>query len=377
MKKILFLSWKDIKHPQVWWAEVVLWNYMKKLHKKWYKITWVWSSFKWAKKEEIIEWINIIRIWSINNIYFKFHKYYKKYLKWKFDIIIDEAGWLPLFSPLFEKKIPIIFLIHHISDIEWDFKYPFPLNKIWKLIYRRIIKIYRKNYTITVSKSTKNELIEKYKFNKNKVFEIENTLDIQFQKDQNINYKKNEILFFGRLMPMKRAEHAILAFNYFKDKIEEEYKLNIVWPYQDWKYFKSLQKLVKKLNLENNVIFKWWLNIEERDKISTNKVLLFPSIKEWYWLVVLEANSYWMPAIWYDVWWVRDSIKQWINWFKVESHNHKAMWKKLYEILKDKEKYNKLSKSSFEHVKNHTTWDENTSKFEKIIKKEIKNDRPT
>ena len=377
MKKILFLSWKDIKHPEVWWAEVVLWNYIKRLKDKWYDITWVWSNFEGWQKEEIIDSIKIIRIWSINNIYFKFYKYYKKHLKWEFDLIIDEAGWMPLFSPLFEKKVPIIFLIHHISDIEWDFKYIFPLNKIWKFIYRKIIKIYRRKYTITVSKSTKDELVDKYGFDKNKVFEIENALDIDTNHNININKKNNEILFFGRLMPMKRVEHAILAFKYFISKSESKYKLNIIWPTWDNNYFNSLKKLVKKLNIEKCVIFNRWLKLEDRYKISKNKVMLFPSYKEWYWLVVLEANVYWIPAIWYDVWWVKDSIKEGINWYKIKNHDFEAMWEKLYNILENKEKYNKLVKSSYNHVKNHNTWWENTNKFEKIIKKLTKNDRST
>ena len=288
---------------------------------------------------------------------------------------------MPLFSPLFEKNIPIIFMIHHIWDKEWDFKYKFPLNKIWKFLFRKIIKIYKNNYTITVSNSTKDELINIFWFDKNKVFDIENALDLDLSHNIDIYKKNNEILFFGRLMPMKRAEHAILAFDYFLKKNTSPlatlltwegnkiYKLNIVWPYQDWEYFESLKKLVQKLNLKNSVIFTWWISLEERYKIAKNKVMLFPSYKEGYWLVVLEWNIYWIPTIWYDVPWIRDSIKQWINWYKVEAHNYKAMWEKLYEILSDEENYKKLIKFSFNHVKNHTTWDKNCDKFEEVIKK--------
>ena len=81
-----------------------------------------------------------------HNIYFEFPKYYKKNLANKFDSIIDEAGGMPLFSPLFEKEIPIIFMIHHIWDKEWDFKYSFPLNKIWKFLFKKTIKIYKNNF---------------------------------------------------------------------------------------------------------------------------------------------------------------------------------------------------------------------------------------
>ena len=369
MKKILFLSWKDIKHPEVWGAEVVLWNYIKRLQQKWYQITWVWSGFPGAKEKEDKEWVEIIRIWSINNIYFKFPKYYKEHLQWNFDVIVDEAGWIPLFAPLFEKDIPIIFLIHHISDIEWDFKYSFPISKVFKYIYRKIISLYRNCYTITVSQSTKEELVGVYWFEKNKVFEIENALDIDLNHNIDIHEKKNEILFFGRIMPMKRVEHAIQAFGYFKNKMKSDYKLNIIWPFQDGSYMESLRKLVQELDLEKDVVFQWWLSLEEREKIHKNKVLLFPSHKEWYGLVVLEANVYGIPAIWYDVWWVRDSIKDGINGFRVEKHNFKAMGEKLYRVLQDEEVYKQLVTSSYEHIKNHNTWESNADMFENIIKK--------
>jgi len=378
MKKILFLSWKDIRHPEVWGAEVVLWNYIKRLQQKWYQISWVWSGFSWAKEKDNIEWVEIIRIWNINNIYFKFPKYYKEHLKWNFDIIIDEAGWIPLFSPLFEKTIPIIFLIHHISDIEWDFKYRFPISKIFKYIYRKIISLYRNHYTITVSESTKEELVTQYWFDSERVFDIENALDIDLNHNIDIYQKNNEILFFGRLMPMKRVEHAIQAFAYFLKKIQTNYKLNIVWPFQNGGYMESLRKLVQELGLEDSVLFQWWLLLDEREQIHTNKVLLFPSYKEWYGLVVLEANVYGIPAIWYDVWWVRDSIKDGINGFRVPKHDFKAMWEILYQVLLDEEEYRKLVTTSYGHIKNHTTWENNTDRFENIIKKVFeKYDRST
>jgi hypothetical protein len=53
-------------------------------------------------------------------------------LRGKYDIIIDEAGGLPLLSPLYEKKTPIVFFSHHVGDKERDYSYPWPLNKIGK-----------------------------------------------------------------------------------------------------------------------------------------------------------------------------------------------------------------------------------------------------
>jgi len=104
-KNILFLTWKDIKHPNAWWAEKVIYEYCKNLVKFWHNIVWFASWFDWAKSEEIIDWIKIIRKYTINNIYFKAWKWYKYFIKNnEVDIVIDEAWWIPFFSPFYVKN---------------------------------------------------------------------------------------------------------------------------------------------------------------------------------------------------------------------------------------------------------------------------------
>ena len=73
--------------------------------KFWHNIVWFASWFDWAKSEEIIDWIKIIRKYTINNIYFKAWKWYKYFIKNnEVDIVIDEAWWIPFFSPFYVKN---------------------------------------------------------------------------------------------------------------------------------------------------------------------------------------------------------------------------------------------------------------------------------
>lgn len=368
--KILFLTWKDIKHPFAWGAEKVMHEYAKGLVELWHKVTWFWYSFKWAKEKENIDWINIIRKFTLKTAYFLFPIYYKKHLKWKYDIIIDEAWWLPFLSPNFEKDIPIIFFAHHIWDKEWNYNYPFPLNKIWKQIYYWLFKQYKDNKTITVSNSTKEELISKFWYKEQNIKVIENACDIKPIEKIDFSKKEDKILFLGRLMPIKRVEDSIKAFNYFlksSDKIKN-YTLDIIWNSQDKKYVNSLKKLVKNLWIEDKVNFIWHIDRNEFNKIILKyKVILVPSIKEWFWLIVLEANSYGIPAIWYDVPWLRDSIKDWINWFLVKDGDYNKIWEKLKELLWNIELYKKISISSLDYVKSLDNWKEKVKNFEEFI----------
>ena len=376
-KNILFLTWKDLKHPNKWWAEKVIYEYAKNLVKLWHNVTWLSSWFQWAKKEEIIDWIKIIRIYSIKTIYFLAWKWYKNYIKTnEVDIIIDEAGWLPLFSPFYAKDKKIFFMAHHIWDKEWDLAFIKPVAILWKFIMKQIFRIYRSYPTITVSDSTKEELVNNLGFKKENIKVIENALDLEPIEKIDFKKKKNSVIFLGRLMPSKRVEDAILAFWEFSPHLTspegegyENYELNIVWVAQDEKYVEWLKELVEKLWLENKINFVWYSKEIFEKYLQESKVMLVPSYKEWFGLIVLEANAYGLPVVWYDVAGLRDSIKQWVNWFKVKWGDCKAMWDKLWEVLNNEKEYKNLAEWSLKYVKWLENWEEKVKELEKFILK--------
>jgi len=85
--------------------------------------------------------------------------WYRKYRQnHSVDIILDEAGGWPLLSPLFERKIPIIFLANHIGEKEFITRFP-PIGWVAKRLYDGFFGLYRHCKTLTISQSTKQELI--------------------------------------------------------------------------------------------------------------------------------------------------------------------------------------------------------------------------
>lgn len=365
MKHILFLTWKDIKHPRKWWAEVVMYEYAKRLVQDWNKVTWFASNFSWWLENENIDGINIVRKYSINSIYFFAVFWYKKFIKSnKVDLIIDEAWWIPLLSPLYEKNIPIYFFIHHVWEDEYEKSFFFPLNKIFKKFVYYTFSLYKNYPIITVSNSTKLDLKEKFNFDN--VFVIENTSNIDPIKDLNFSEKKDEIVFLWRLTEIKRVEDAIFAFeNFYKNN--NSYVLNIIWNKQDLKYFNYLEKIVKEKNLDKIINFIEYSKENVKKILTRAKIMLVTSKKEGFWLVVLESNSFWLPVIAYKVPWLKDSVKNWINWYLVEDWDYLEMWNKIGEILNNNELFQKISLSSLEYIKKYGTWDDKYKEFKNII----------
>jgi Glycosyltransferase Family 4 len=76
----------------------------------------------------------------------------------KIDIIIDEAGGWPLLSPLYAKSIPIYFFVHHIAEKEFDIA-PYPLSRLIRWCYNKMLQFYKNTATIAVSNSTRDDLV--------------------------------------------------------------------------------------------------------------------------------------------------------------------------------------------------------------------------
>lgn len=75
------------------------------------------------------------------------------------DIVVDEAGGIPLLSALFAPKVKKIFFIHHIPDKERYFFFGKPLAYMAKKIFSWILLLYKKVPTVCVSQSTSDELL--------------------------------------------------------------------------------------------------------------------------------------------------------------------------------------------------------------------------
>ncbi len=369
-KHILFLTWKDIEHPHAGWAERVIFEYAKRLTWEWHRVTWFASTFNGATPYAKKEGIEIIRKYSAHTVWM-FAWYW--YHSWKqsnpVDIIIDEAGGWPLLSPLFEYQVPISFFIHHIGDKEFD-QYPFPIGTIAKWLYRFFISLYKKNRTITVSDSTRDELIHDFAFEKENISVIENTVELETIHAVDMETKTKDFVFLWRLTKIKRPLDAIRAFARIIALLPEDSHLHIIGNAQDKVYESIMHKYCEKYHLNDRVIFHGFMPTDERqEQVKKCRAIIVPSEKEWYGLVVLEANAVGTPAIVYNVAGLRDSTKDDINGMIVPYGDIDTLSKSMLEMLGNEHKYEKLCRSSLEYAKKLPSWDHQYQKFQSIITK--------
>lgn len=357
-KHILFLTWKDMEHPHAGGAEKVMHEYARRFASHGYRVTWFTSSFAGAAPTTTYDGIEVIRKYSAHTIWL-FAWFW--YIGWKkkntVDIIIDEAWGWPLLSPLYENSIPLFFFTHHIGDKEFD-EYPFPIGALAKWIYHRCISVYKNTRTIAVSYSTRDELIKHFGFRSDSISVVENTVEVTPIEQVDMSVKTYDYVFLWRLTRIKRPLDAIRAFAKSLPMLPPESHLHIIGNPQDEKYYEEILTYIKKHHLTSRVIFHGFLPTPDaREIVRRSRAIIVPSEKEWYGLVVPEANALGTPAIVYSVPGLEDSTKDWVNGMLVPAGDTDTLSKTMLEMISEKEKYEKLCQTSLEYSKQLPTWD--------------------
>ncbi|MGV8130446.1 MAG: glycosyltransferase family 4 protein [Methanolinea sp.] len=162
--RILIFNLRDIKNPEHGGAEVFTHEISKRWVQQGHQVTLFVSNYKNGCENEKVEGIEIIRRGNIFSVFWIAKRFYKKYFEGKYDIIIDEYTFRPFLTPKFVKE-PIIFLVHELAREKYFYELPPILSHIYYYwLEPNWLSYYNNGITVTISESTKSDLVEiKYK----------------------------------------------------------------------------------------------------------------------------------------------------------------------------------------------------------------------
>jgi glycosyltransferase involved in cell wall biosynthesis len=355
--RVLWLNWRDIKHPEAGGAEVFTHEVMRRLAKRGYHMTLFTERFPNSLETEYLDGVRIVRQGSRYTVYNKARKYYKEY-KSDYDIVIDEINDRPFLTPKFVKSKPILALSHHISLKTWTHEVPFPLDYIGYYFFQaRGLSCYKTIPTVTVSKSSKENLERKFGFRR--VFVVPEGLSITPLDDIHQKELVPTIIFLGRLKRNKLPHHAIQAFNIIK-KYMADAKM---WVLGKGYMLKELEKMSGK-----DVTFFGHVNEDVKYRLlSKAHLTLVPGIHEGWGLAITESNAVGTPAIAYNIPGLRDSVRDGETGILVEKNSPSSLAQASISLLKDEELLRKYSTNALAFSK-HFSWDNTANEFDKIIK---------
>lgn len=361
--KILILNWRDIKNPNSGGAEILTHEMAKRWVALGHEVIQFSSFFQTAKKDETVDGVKIIRrghadarfvFWSVHFLAFI---YYIKYFRNHFDLVIDEIHGLPFFTPLYVKEKKIA-LICEVAGGIWDMVFAFPVNKLGRIIENNYFRYYRKVLFLTISNSTKND-IEKKGIHRNRITVL--PMGITFPKNIK-NYPKEKsptVIFVGRLSPTKGVDDAMRAIAELK-KRHINCKIWIVG--RGEKEFESyIRELAQDLDIRDRITFFGFVSEKEKfELMSKAHILVAPSKKEGWGLIVREAALVGTPAVVYNVNGLKDIVRNNVTGI-ISDINPKSLAENIKKLLEDNILYNRIKTRAQIEAKK-SSWDI-TAKF--------------
>ncbi|MFC1649266.1 glycosyltransferase family 4 protein [Patescibacteria group bacterium] len=246
--KILILNWKDLKHPEVGGAEIIVYELAKRLARDGHDVTWFCRSFKGARQKEVMDNIKIIRKGNIATMIPHAYFYYSWLLK-KPDLVIDMSNTIYWQSSVWAKKSKRTAYLNQLAKEVFDYEYNPVLSFLGKTVEKFQYLTYRKTPFICYSESTKEDLVTM-----GVKKEMVHTFPLGLDQDRYTPGKKSKTpLFFcvSRLVKMKRTNLAIQAFEHVVKK-HPDARLCIMGNGYDRI---RLDKIRDELNLRDNVFF--------------------------------------------------------------------------------------------------------------------------
>ncbi len=297
---ILILNWRDPKNPKSGGAEKLNMHILKPLIERGDSVTWYAMAADGLPKTETYKGITIVRFGNP-----LIHLLFWPILYWtgklgKPDLIIDSIHGTGYLTSLIAPGKKKIILICEVAQNIWDEMYSFPVNKMGKLWEKVMFKFYKNEKFWTISQSTKDDLI-KFGVNSKKVDILPMGFDAVKLDKIPSKTKEPTALFVGRLAEMKGVKDAIKAIAEVNKTAEKKWKLHIIGRGEK-EYEAELKKLVSDLSLIDYVSFFGFVDEKRKfEEMAKAWVLLVPSSREGWGMIVPEANSVGTPAIGYNV----------------------------------------------------------------------------
>ncbi len=339
------MNWKDILNPESGGAEVLTDALASNLAEN-NEVFFITSSFPSALKKQIYNGYTIVRAGNTVTCILYAHALYKKLSREKkFDLIIDQAHGIPFFSILYRNHATIFTLIHEVAGELWASILPHTLGRIMDAFW---LWLYKNQQFITVSNSTKQELMEHHIAEKN-ISIVPNFTDIRLDAVPE-KAEHPTLLVLGRIAPVKRIEHAIAAYRIAKQEVPN-LKLIIVGK-TEAKYTNYYQAIKKNIASDSDIALI--CNASEEEKLMYLKqshLLIMPSKKEGYGIAILEAAACGTPAVGYNVPGTRDAIMHHKTGLIADQETPESLAACCKKILTSAGTFNQLQQEGFSNAR--------------------------
>ncbi|MEZ3478139.1 MAG: glycosyltransferase family 4 protein [Lachnospiraceae bacterium] len=378
---ILALSWRDITSPNAGGAEVHTHEMLRRVDKNKYRIYHLATRKDGQPENEVIDGVTYLRHGNAITVITAAMRFY--FLnKENIDLVIDQCNTHRFFTPLWVEKGKRIFYIHQLTKEIWDYSAKFPLSKIGKLLEESFLRLNRKDPVITVSESTRNELIDRG-YLTDRIQIIYNGVSFQpWEHDK--WYSKDTMptfIYAGRYSPYKGIDVAVKALI----RVKKDYPDAKLWILgkKDQEYVdRNLMPICQKDQLvwvdaeddhPTGDVVSWGYVPEEKklELLSRSWALVFPSIREGWGIPVTEAGCVGTPCIAFDSPGIRDAVDYGRAGYLCHENSVNGLAEQMRLVISDKRAYSSKRESAYRYS-SQFQWEGTGKEFERFVQRILK-----
>ncbi|MGD9345434.1 MAG: glycosyltransferase family 4 protein [Candidatus Aminicenantes bacterium] len=285
----------------------------------------------------------------------------------KFDIIHYHGigpAFFAIIPRLFRKKV-----VATVHRLDWE-------TEKWRSIAKSLLKA-GEHISITVPERTIAVSEELTKYVKNKYDKVvihlghgtdlpESIAPAIIKEKYDLN-GRDYILFMGRLVPEKRVDWLIKAFQDLKGRSSESSPLKLVIAGGSSATPEYVKKLKDISEGSSDIIFTGYVSGTEKEELLSNaRLFSLPSHLEGFPIALLEAKSYGLCCLVSDIPPHLEAIRSGMNGLLFRSDDFEDLRQKLQELINDHETLEKLGANAREEMKNLPGWKIVVKKIESI-----------
>lgn len=298
---ILWLSWKDVRHPDAGGAERLGHLWRRRLVADGHAVRHLTASYPEAPRCERIDGVETIRRgWSRVTHYPAAIAFHLRHTRTWAHAIIEEVNTAPYLTGALPAGAPVVLLYHQLAREIWFYQTPLPLAALGyaaEALYTWAQSRFG-HHALTVSPDSARDL-HRLGFRTGQVRIVREAIenDALAGYDPARKDMRFTILFHGSLRAMKRPLDALRAFEAFTARGGD----GRLWV-SGGGDAGALRAHAAAHGLSDRVTF-WGRtsDAQKLDLMAQATVLICTSVKEGWGLVVTESNSMATPAIVYDV----------------------------------------------------------------------------
>ena len=281
-----------------------------------------------------------------------------------FDAVIDVQNGVPFWSPLFF-RVPVFNLTHHIHREQWSSFFIAPIARFGWFIESKVAPFaYRKSRYITVSQSSRDELID-LGVTPERISIIYNGIDLPTGFSSNADLPRTAaptLIAVGRLVPHKQVEFAIEALKRFEYSIPD-LELHVLG---DGYWLDQLHVCAKGFGVESRVHFHGFVDVERKNELlASSWAMAMPSLKEGWGLTIIEAGIHGTPTVAFSsAGGTKESVQDHVTGLLAD--NTEEFFESLFRILTDTDFRKKLGDNAKKHALSFN-WEESGRALDRAI----------